>query len=197
MADHTAILTQGLRAARLALSDIAAKANLHLKPDVLTRSLRRRCLAQFRQLATFLRRLIFLMALSVDLPPPAPSPEAAPRKRSGTSIGAAAAAFRLAPVTSGVFPESVRCPSGVPAPGPVAAAPVLARWAALARVLEDPAAHAERLARTIRRWRVAGEPPPMILPQPRLHRLGADLALVAGLMPGLLTAALAEAWDTS
>ena len=205
MTEQSGFIEQGLQAVRLALTDIAAKANLHLKPETLTRSLKRRCMAQFRMLATLIRRLVFLMALALDVVPPQPEPEKAYPRPEGVeegvadvtaSFGPQGGGLRLAPAISGAFPETVRCASGVSA-GPVSAVPVLARWAALQRVLEQPAEYAVRLAFTLARWRTAGEPCPVILPQPGLHRFGADLGLVAGLLPDLLARALAEAWDTS
>lgn len=65
MTDHRAFITQGLEAARDALADASAMANLHLLPAGLSRSLKRRCMARWRVIATIVRRLIFLMALSI------------------------------------------------------------------------------------------------------------------------------------
>ena len=193
--DHTAFIAQGLRAAGYALSDIAARANLHLKPETLTKSLKRRCMGQFRMLATLIRRLIFLLALSIEALPPGPEPATARARRC--PAGPRPPGFRMVPVVSGVFPESFRCASGVPAPGPVDAGLVLARWAALHRVLSNPLAPAVRLAQTLARWQATGEPKPMVGPSADTHRLPADLGLVASLLPDFLRKAL-ERWpDTS
>ena len=73
---------QAFRTVGDGLLRIVARANLHLKPMTLTKSLKRRCLADLRQLAVILRRLIFLMALAIELAParprtakPAPLPD--------------------------------------------------------------------------------------------------------------------------
>ena len=201
MQTQRAFLQTGLKAAELALADTAARANLHLRPETLTKSLKRRCMSQFRVLATLIRRLIFLMALSLDpgpLPPretgrAAPEADADGVEDVTASFGAFGQGIRIAPVSSGVSPESFRGSSGACLSGPVEAAPVLARWAALARVLKEPEAYAERLAVTIARWQAKGEAKPLIVPMAGCHRLGAEIGLVASMLPDLLTRAL-EGW---
>jgi hypothetical protein len=69
MSDHTAFLEQGIRAALYALADTASRANLHLKPKTITKSLKRRCMAEMKTIAILIRRLIMLMALSIQLAP--------------------------------------------------------------------------------------------------------------------------------
>ena len=45
MTDHRNFIDQGLKAAGDALAGAAVKANLHLRPETLTRTAKRRCLA--------------------------------------------------------------------------------------------------------------------------------------------------------
>ena len=105
--------------------------------------------------------------------------------------------FGLVPRVSGPLPDCFRPLSGPHISGPVPAAPLIARWIALLRVLKDPEAHARRFARTIRRWRQRGEPRPHISPLVTRHRLRPDFALVSGALPGLLETALNGWFDTS
>ena len=192
---------QAFRTVGDGLLRIVARANLHLKPMTLTKSLKRRCLADLRQLAVILRRLIFLMALAIELAParprvvkPAPLPDGV--EDVTASFGPQAGRFGLVPRLSGPLPDCFRTLSGPRPNGPVAAAPVIARWIAMHRVLQDPAAHARRLARTIRRWKARGEAKPVVSPFDGRHRLPPDLALIAGTLPGLLAGALAGWYDT-
>ncbi|MEZ5969473.1 MAG: hypothetical protein R3C00_10540 [Hyphomonas sp.] len=75
---------QAFRTVGDGLLRIVARANLHLKPMTLTKSLKRRCLADLRQLAVILRRLIFLMALAIELAPARPRTANPPRFRTAS-----------------------------------------------------------------------------------------------------------------
>ena len=117
MRDLTAFLAAGFRAAGDALADTAGRANLHLRPETLSRAMRRRCLSEFRALANLLRRLLFLMALSMDLPPVRHSPDKSGEvlPQSGlddtgiedvtASFGPRPQGFRLAPAKAGPPPD--------------------------------------------------------------------------------------------
>ena len=74
---------------------------------------------------------------------------------------------------------------------------MLARWAALCRVLKQPERHARRLARTLAHWQARGEAKPFAPPMTGTHRMPADLALVAQVLPQLIGKALAGWPDTS
>ncbi|MEZ5953064.1 MAG: hypothetical protein R3C13_02045 [Hyphomonas sp.] len=191
-------LDEGFRAVGDGLLRIVDRASLHLQPLALTKRMRRRCMAGMRQLTLILRRLLFLLALSIVLPP------AKPRHRSGAAcpdgVEDVTATFRapvrgiaLVPGLSGAFPERLRSLTRVIVSGPVPAAPVLARWAALHRILQAPDAHARRLAQTLRRWRLRGEPRPLVAPLAGAHRFSPALGLVAAVLPVHLKRAL-EAW---
>ena len=80
--------------------------------------------------------------------------------------------------------------------GPVQAAPILARLAALQELLAAPEAHAKRLARTLERQRKAGEAAPIALPMPRTHRMPPELGAIATALPELLRDAF-KSWETS
>lgn len=79
MTDNTAFLEQGIRAALYALADTASRANLHLKPKTITKSLKSRSMAEMKVIAVIIRCLIMLMALSIQLAPLKPrAPKPAP-----------------------------------------------------------------------------------------------------------------------
>ena len=197
MAQTDDFIQHGLAAARDALMDVAGQANLHLKPETLTKSARSRCMGRFRALMTVIRRLILLMALAVEL---SPLRQRMKREAGGpngvedvtASFDPQTAPLRLAPVRVPVAGEAFLQAGRVMMPGPVSAAPVIARWAALYRLLEHPGRAAKRLARTLERWRAAKEPPPHIQPGGAIYRFGAELGLVASLLPQRLAAALSD-----
>jgi len=202
MTDNRALIEQGLKAAEAEVADAVVMANLHLKPDTITKSLRQRCMARYRQIAVIVRRLIFLLALSVQLAPTKPR---APRQAASqpgvedvtASFGPQPAAFSLAPAKLTPRPESFASVTGGKPSGPVTAGPLIARICMLLRVIREPEAHARRLAITLRRWRTRGEPKPFIGPSAGRQRLRAELGLVAGLLPNLLNTAMADWPNTS
>jgi len=202
MTDHTAFLEQGIRAALYALADTASRANLHLKPAAITRTVKRRCVAEMKVIAVLVRRLIMLMALSIQLSPLKPRAPKTPAPRIEgvedvtASFGPQPSGFSLAPPKAG---PPIGCLNGtylVPARS-VDAAPVIARLVALIRILKDPEPHAKRLARTIQRWQAKGEARPYVMPMARRNRLDPELGLVASLLPQLLNQALKGWADTS
>ena len=197
MAQTDDFIQQGLAAARDALMDVAGQANLHLKPRTLTKSARSRCMGRFRTLMTVIRRLILLMALAVELSPlrqrtkqDASAPDGVEDVTAG--FGSQTAPLRLAPVRVPVAGDPFSGGDRALVSGPVSAAPVIARWAVLYRLLEHPGRAAKRLARTLERWRAAKEPPPHIQPGGAIYRFGAELGLVASLLPQRLAAALSD-----
>ena len=205
MTDHRAFITEGLEAARDALADAAAMADLHLLPAMLSRSLKRRCMARWRVIAVIVRRLIFLMALSIELPMIRHSPDKSGivMTKSGmvmdrvedvtASFGPQPRAFVLAPRKCGPPPpEGIGGAISKGTAGPVAAAPVIARFRALLKVIRDPEGHALRLARVLRRWKARGEARPYIMPMGGNHRLRPELGVVSSFLPGLLNASLAQ-----
>jgi len=201
MADNTAFLEQGIRAALYALADTASRANLHLKPKTITKSLKRRCMAEMKVIAVLIRRLIMLMALSIQLAPlkprtPKPAPKIEGAQDVTASFGPQPSGFSLAPPKAG---PPMLCLSGVYVlpKRSVDAAPVIARLVTLIRILKNPEPHAKRLARTIQRWQAAGEARPHVVLMAGRHRLDPELGLVASLLPQLLNDALKGWADTS
>jgi len=203
MSMDQAFFEQGFRAVSDAMIDAVGKAGLHLRPERLSRAAARRCGAAFRQLAAIVRRLIFLMALGIELAPPRPG--AGPRARGAAalpegvedvtaSFGPQSKGFRLAPRMSGLFPDHLRTLSGPPPARSVSPRRLLAQWQALHAVLKDPEAHARRLARTLARWRKAGEPAPVCVQLGFEHRLRPDLGIVARALPHLIRQGTA-AWN--
>lgn len=193
-------LTHGLERVRSDLVDLFGATKLHLKPETVTRSLSARVRARLKMLETLLRRLILLLAMTLT---PAPAKPGTPRAQASVPDGvedvtasflAGRRIYRFALMgrplgVSGVFPDMARSPSG-----PVPAAPLLARIAALYRVLKKPEAAALRLARQIRRMKARGEARPYCLPMAGRHRLPRELALLAGALRTHVNQALAG-WD--
>ena len=108
------------------------------------------------------------------------------------SFGPQSAPLRLAPARTWITGAAFSDTRQLADPGPVSAAPVLTRWAALHKLIKHPDRAARRLARTLERWRAAKEPPPQISPAGATYRFGAELGLVASLLPQRLAAALSD-----
>jgi hypothetical protein len=193
---------QGFRAAVNAMADAVAKANLHLRPERLSRSVRARCLASYRMIAAIVRRLVFLMALQVELPPVRERAPQARVKIDGAedvtaSFGPQIKAFQLSSRPYQSLPEGLERAARPVSQALPLAAPVIARWVALGRVLKYPEVHARRLAFSLRRWREAGELAPVCAPLGTEHLLPAELGLIARALPQLIRKGL-EPWrDTS
>ncbi|WP_155840112.1 hypothetical protein, partial [Hyphomonas jannaschiana] len=118
---------------------------------MISKTVKRRVSAELKRLAVLLRRLIFLMALQVELAPLVPRPvsnyfekaegEAKPRK----------AFFSVLPTPASEAPDFLHGPITVPMRGAVPAAPLIARWEAMLDTLKYRQRRAKCLARTIQR----------------------------------------------
>ena len=212
MTEASDILVQGFGQVGLDLSDLMGRTGLHLKPDTVTRSLRARVRARLRVLETILRRLIFLMAMRLTPDPVSQNPLTQYPARTGAAppdgVEDVTASFRAHQ------PEYCMALMGRPGggldnladgdrkgrradpPGPVAAAPLLAWIAGLQQILKDPDPIVQRMARLIAQMKARGEGRPYCAPFAAGHRLPPELALVAGLLPGLINGALALWPDT-
>ena len=210
---------QGLAAAREAVLDVRAQAGLHLAPVHVTKRLRARVRGRLKAIETIVRRLIFLMAAALELPPLPPVrtggeavSAAPPPPAPGGGVEDVTESFRavLGPVCRlrllgrrapclMEWPEVFAGKGGAQTrdAGPVLAAPLIARIAALHRLLKTPDAAAKRLARHLAGLKVRREPPPVCPPMPGLFRLGAELGVVAAALPGLVSRAVADWPDTS
>lgn len=196
-----AFLAQGFEQAGFELADIISGANLHLKPETVTRSMAARIRARLKALETILRRLILLMAMALDLAPAKPRvPQAGASLPEGVEDVTASFRMYLKTRRFMLMPPAMRAPGHFPEtrptrpPGPVPAAPLTAWAATLYRVLKNPEPAARRLARTVARMQKRGEGRPYCRPMARRHRMQPELALVAGVLPGLVNRAL-EAWN--
>ncbi|MCA8898377.1 MAG: hypothetical protein KDA39_06605, partial [Hyphomonas sp.] len=162
----------------------------------IAKKVKRRLTSELRRLAVLLRRLIFLMALSMEFAPAASREGRNWFRPDDTTPKARRLIFRLAPAPSGPFPDSLRPVAHIPQPGPVDAAPVTARWHAMLDVLKHARRRATRLARTLQRWQATGVAKPYVLPMARTHRLTPELGLIAGAFTLLINQALTRWPDT-
>ena len=203
MDDTSAFLKQGLEQAQLELADIVGGANLHLKPETVTRSLGARIRARLKALETILRRLILVMAMALDLAPVKPRARqaSAPVPEGVEDVTASFRAHTRPARRFTLMPRPLGAPGTLPQassmpPGPVPAAPLLAWAKSIYLVLNDPDAAARRMARAVQRLKTRGEGRPYCRPMTGRHRMRPQLALVAGVLPGLVNRAF-EAWNDS
>ena len=191
--DHAAFLTEAWNTIARALAEAGVDAGLHKHPELIRKSVKRRCTAELKRLAVLIRRLIFLMAMGLELSPLVP--------RAGKNYfetdkapGPKRYAFQLTPTLAGECPDFLHGPVSVPVRGPVPAAALTARWWAMLDALKYHKRRAKCLARTIQRWRERREAKPYILPIPKTHRMPAALGLVSGGLVARLNESL-QGWD--
>lgn len=207
-------ISLGLHEAGEAVTDVVAMANLHLGPKRLSRRLAQRASGRLKLVETIVRRLVLLLALSLRLAPvrkrPAPGPDTAQSTATAQDAlpdGVEIALFpRLRPRRLALLPRPqrfeetgpfmVQFQPGIRPAGPVSPVRLMARIAALQRVLAAPDAYAKRLARSLHRLKASGEPRPAIGSAAGAHRLRPELGALSTMLPGLLGAAL-ETWETS
>ncbi|MEH6489748.1 hypothetical protein [Hyphomonas oceanitis] len=197
MTNPSAFVTHGIAHAQRALAAVAALTNAHLNPSTLKRTLAQRARAELARLEIIIRRLLVLMALGLVLQPVPvrassghhPDAERVETKASGRLTG-------LSPRVLGPDMDRDGLATAARSCGPVQAAPILARLAALQELLAAPEAHAKRLARTLERQRKAGEAAPMALAMNRTHRMPPELGAIATALPELLRNAF-KSWESS
>ena len=205
MSEPDDFLKQGFEQVRLELTDIVGGAGLHLKPETLGRGLAARARARLKALEVILRRLVLLLAMTLQ---PAPAKPRAVRALMPVPEGVedVTNSFSAAAKTRSIalFGPSGRVPGALPEDaarksetGPASAAPLLAHVAALYRVLRAPEAMALRMARRIEYMKAGRECRPVCLAQPDRHRMRPELALVSALLPDLVRTALDPWPDTS
>ena len=194
--DRTDFLSQAWKMLARALADLGVGADLDLRPATLSKRVKRRCMAELGRLSVLVRRLIFLMALSIE-PDPSGSREGRNYFSSDTAApGPRKRSLRLIPAPAAAFPEALRIVSGPPLPGYVSAAPVLDRWHMLLDAFQQRERRAKCLAGVFRRWQARGEARPRALPMAHTHRFSPELGLIAAALPMLLNRALARWPDT-
>ena len=143
-------------AARLC-ARVTVRDNLHLSPDLLSRSVARRLRQGLRHLEAFVRRLLILLALALE-PGLQPTLRVAPMvRRDAKKKPKTSNRFRVYPLdlASPDWPDlsaALRTRGEGPG-GPVPAAPLLARLSALRALIDAPQARARRLAYMLARKR--------------------------------------------
>lgn len=194
------LLEQGFEGLRDELLDTLGQANLHLQPDTIPRSLRAKVLAKLKMLETILRRLILLLAMTLDLAPvrPRAARPAAPLPEGVEDVTASFLAHLPSLYRMALMPPPLR-PSGdfsnlrtVRHCGPVPAMPLMRRAAVLLKLMKHPDAAARRMARQLERMKKRGEMKPHCLPLAGRHRLRPELALLAGAVRLQVNSALAD-----
>ena len=198
MTDYSDFLIHAWRNVARALVRAGVAAGLELRPAVLAKSAKRRCMAQLKQLTRLIRRLIFLMALGMEVAPPDVREGRNWFRDEDTKPAPGRRSLRIAPAPSGPLMASLWSASGPSRPeaGPVAAAPVLARWHLLIDALRHRERRAKCLARTLLRWQAAGDAKPYVPPMARMHRMPCELGLIAAALPMLLARAMQDWPDT-
>lgn len=208
----------GLAAMRDALEIAAERAGLILQRYELTRAAARAFRARVRELETLLRRLLVLMAAEIEVratDTPRLLAEAGPPCHSTPhqdTPGAGEACwpadprqnrrpggyrFVLLPVLTFDLDAPDRFAGLVrTAPKPPDRTPLMHRYATLRALLSNPAPLARRMARHLARLKAAGEPKPVCLPQPGLHRFEAALATFALALPLEIAEALGGWYDS-
>jgi hypothetical protein len=194
------LLEKGLADLKDELYDTLGNANLHLQPETITRCLHARVLAKLKMLETILRRLILLLAMTLELAPvrPRAARTVTPLPDGVEDVTASFRAHLPARYRMALMPR----PPGLPGDftsvrtarrsGPVLAMPLLRRAAGLLKVMKHPEAAARRMARLIERMKKRGEMKPYCLPLERRHTLRPELALLTGAITLQVNAALAD-----
>ena len=197
MTGQDGFIAGGIKAARLALEDAVARAGLHLKPTTLALSTLRRARRTVKLVETVLRRLILLIAASLDLPDVTPRKSAdADRKRTHV---ARPRGFVLVPPLGGDVSrlEGLERHRRLPERDRNATGTLLERLETLFRLLDDPSQAARRMARIIARLKAQRVMKPVVPPQVGLFRERADFSLVAEALPGRVNRALEGWYDSS
>ena len=192
-------ITHAFKTIARAVAEAGVNADLFKHPELISKTLKHRVSAELKRLAVLLRRLIFLMALQVEMAPVKPRLGSNYFEKSEGEPEARKAFFSVLPVPAGEAPDFLHGPINVPTHGPVPAASLIARWEAMLDTLKFCRRRAKCLARTIQRWKAEGEARPYIAPVPRTHAMPAPLGLVSGALTVQLTEALRD-WppaDTS
>ena len=191
-------ITFTLQQVRISLAEATYDAGLTRSPDTIPMSAARRFRARVKQLAIILRRLIMLMALSLELEPVKPRQCPASETEDEPVVTKAQIPFSI--TLSGQMQVYALCDPGCRegaggASGPVSVASLMRRFEALARILRHPEKYAVRVARVMERRRRAGAPRPVCTPI-ETYRLKPELGAAAAGLPILLAGAF-DRWNNS
>ena len=180
MTHPTDFLTHAYYTIARAVAEAGVNADLFKQPELISKTVKRRVSAELKRLAVLLRRLIFLMALQVELAPVKPRLGSNYFEKSEGEPEARKAFFSVLPVPAGEAPDFLHGPITVPTRGPVPAAPLIARWEAMLDTLKHARRRSKSLARTIQRWKAEGKARPYIAPIPKTYAMPAALGIVSG-----------------
>ncbi|MEZ5984792.1 MAG: hypothetical protein R3B94_02445 [Hyphomonas sp.] len=197
MTDLTDFLSHAWKTLAYAIAKVGVHADLHQVPERISKTMKRRVSAELKRLAVLLRRLIFLMALQVELAPVKPRIGSNYFEKTESEAKKKTCTFSLMPTVAGETPCFLRGPQTVPDRGPVLAEPLIDRWQAMLETLKNAQRRAKCLARTLQRHKAEGEPKPYIVPIPNTHSFPADLALISGGLTVQLIEALKDWPDSS
>ena len=189
----------GLAAAGRALQAAGDRACLHLAPDTLSRTAARCLRSSLRSIETLVRRLLVLIAASLELEdrtgssgPAQDGQSPAPSSRRRTRC------FAL--MTSATFDpeafEQMAAAGHAPDPNHTGIGLLLDRFHTLRAIIEDPTRAARRMARLLAREKEPGALKPICPPQERLYRFDAEFGLIAAALPGLVNEVLPAWYDT-
>jgi len=179
MTNRTEFFSQAFHTIARAIAEADVNVDLFKTPETIAKPVNRCVRAELKRLAMLLRRLIFLLALRLELAPlkPRTGSNYYEPKKEETEYRYV---FTMVPAPSRPCPYFLKGPVTVPERGPVPAAPLIARWNAMLDTLKNHKRQAKCLARTIQRWQAAGEARPHVPPIPNTHRMPAAIALVSG-----------------
>jgi hypothetical protein len=197
----------GLVAIRDALETAAERAGLIVRRHDLTIAAARAFRSKCRALETMLRRLIVLMAAGMEVETARDeSPLTPARAGASSSQTAPSEACARQPRHRGFTllpdcrfdPEALERLRARPRAAPKAPGfvPLLHRYRTLLLHLANPQRLARRMARHLAASKAAGDPRPLCLPQPGLHRLDRELGAIAALLPDAVRGSLAGWYDS-
>ncbi len=195
MIQMSGFLREGFGAVSAAVAEAAARVNLHLAPGTITRTAALRLRASLALTERMVRRLLVLLSFEVELAPLAERTPAPARERMRMPSARGFAYFKAERYNAG-FLDTCANRAEHPRPRPIKIAPLLHRWRTLTALLEDPSRAARHMARRLDRLRRAGEPKPWCWPETRRDRMPYALALIAGILPQKVNAALAGWYDS-
>ncbi|WP_300377277.1 hypothetical protein [Henriciella sp.] len=200
MSNLTGFLTEGFNAVRDALDTAAARANLHLRPETISRAVARRVRATLKRIEAILRQLLVLLAAEIGpLPAAATAPQAPARTPRTPAPGTRRTSFVLMPVYryDGAALQVLQARASKMYRAHTVTTPLLDRLHTLRTLLDNPWPAARRMARLISRLKREGAPEPIIGAQDRLHRYGTAFGMFAHALPERVKTAF-RAWpDTS
>jgi|GEM_PF-1722470 len=218
MQDTSSFVAAGLRALREEMADLDFMAGLSSGEGGLGRQLYAHLRARLILIETLLRRLLVLMAASIEVSVKMPVIPEAAKPLSGTSSNQTAPAQPTPTPSKPKHPRRrgfpylprlrERTPPGsdvfallsAECSGPQAVfrskTPLVHRYCTIMGVLRHPERAARRMAFTLARLRAAGAPRPLCLTPLNLKRAGEEISLIAATLPERVARALVGWYDT-